>query len=280
MEIVINKFSEMINGYIQHIIQSKLLENVDNSTYISYIGLNIIIHIFKITLQNSKNIHHTCYCCQKAYYFYLEYIEQMNKTNILHNLDNLDAIIFIFKKITEDMSNISTTNIVTLNDTNISTTDDNEIKYMLYYLPMITKKILFFSDELFFESGEKQLNYSNNKNITIEQLQFISNKYLNKYLLLTNPIQVNNIFDDLFHYIYNIKEKMDFNYDIYIEYLNENYKQLKKMKTKNVFPTKNMLNTKYLKHFCIEENKLQMKHIIEQKYKMKIFSKIIFNFEE
>jgi hypothetical protein len=41
-----------------------------------------------------------------------------------------------------------------------------------------------------------------------------------------------------------------------------------------------MLNTKYLKQFCIEENKLQMKHIIEQPCKMKTFSKLIFTFEE
>lgn len=281
MEFIIYKFSETINDYIQHIIQSKLLNNVDNPIYLSYIGLNTIIHIFKITLQNSKNIYHTFYCCQKAYYFYLEYIEQMNKTNILHNLNNLDAIIFIFKKTMEDMSNVSNANIVMLEKEFISV-NDSDIHYALYYIPIITKKLLFFSDELFFESGEHSLNTisQNIHNITIEQIQFISNKYLNKYLLMIlHPAGENNIIDDLFYYIYNIKDKMNLSYDEYIEFLNENYKHIKKMKAKNIFPTKNMLNIKYLKHFCIDENRLQMKQMLQQN-KMKTFSKLIFTFDE
>lgn len=283
MELIIHKFSETINDYIQHIIQSKLLNNVDNPIYLSYIGLNTIIHIFKITLQNSKNIYHTFYCCQKAYYFYLEYIEQMNKTNILHNLNNLDAIIFIFKKTMEDISNVSNPNIVMLNNEIVSI-NDSDIQYVLYYIPIITKKLLFFSEELIFESGEHSLNimpqHNQIPNISIEQIQLISNKYLNKYLLLIiHPTRENDIIDDLFYYIYNIKDKMNLSYDEYIEFLNENYKQLKKMKTKNIFPTKNMLNIKYLKHFCIDENRLQMKHIIEQN-KMNTFSKLIFTFDE
>ena len=283
MELIIQKFSETINDYIQHIIQSKLLNNVDNPIYLSYIGLNTIIHIFKITLQNSKNIYHTFYCCQKAYYFYLEYIEQMNKTNILHNLNNLDAIIFIFKKTMEDISSVSNANIVILNNEMVSI-NESEIQYVLYYIPIITKKLLFFSDELFFESGEHSFNIipqmKQNSNITIEQIQFIAKKYLNKYLqLIIQPTYEHSIIDDLFYYIYNIKDKMNLTYDEYIEFLNENYKHIKKMKTKNLFPTKKMLNIKYLKHFCIDENRLQMKHVIEEN-KMKTFSKLIFNFDE
>ena len=97
-EEIVHKYILIIKEYLQHMMQSHTLKTIDNSTYIIVIGLNTIIHVFKIILSTTKDIDKTYIQCQKAYYCYLEYIEQMNKTNFLHNLNNLNAILFVYKK--------------------------------------------------------------------------------------------------------------------------------------------------------------------------------------
>lgn len=106
-EQIIHFFCLIVKEYFQNMMQSELLNTIQNSTYIVLIGLNTIVHIFKITLQRTMNIELTCYHCQKAYYCYLEYVEQMNKTNLLHNLNNLDAIMFVYKKSLDTQDNIN-----------------------------------------------------------------------------------------------------------------------------------------------------------------------------
>ena len=90
--IIYQKFTNMIKEYLKMVENTEFIKNVDNSKYIINIGLNTIIHVFKIILIKTTNIDLAYYYSQKSYYCYLEYVEQMNTTSLIHNLNKSEMV--------------------------------------------------------------------------------------------------------------------------------------------------------------------------------------------
>ncbi len=286
-ENIIFHYINIINDYFDHMIQSELLNKLNNSTYIFSIGLNTIIHIYKICLINSKSFDVTQYLCQKAYYCYLEYIEQMNKSNLLHNLNNSDAIIFVYKKTISDSGilNCQNTDSIPINNSLLSTKisingtineSTDELEYILNGLSIITKTILFFKTEYLFENKDSISSESNKKNIYINDIKTIMTENLNKYLSLlislNEPLYEVSI---LFNYIEMITKKIEFTVSEYCIFLGELYKYLKKLKKNNELPTKEQLTNITLCCLYDEENIKKIMQLIKSN-KMNMVVKQLF----
>ena len=256
--IIFQKFNKIISEYLNHMKQSELLKKIPNSTYIICIGIHSIIHIFKIVLNKTKNINITYYLCQKAYYGYLEYIEQMNKTQSLHNLKNLDAITFIYKNVLNELDvqqlNIPSTIMIDNNQIDQSTIDS-----ILLIISFMTQRLLIFSNIFNNENGEQFDNLDNS--LWINQIQYISNHLMEKYLLLFMNIDYYDK-EYLFDHIMNIKNVLNFDFQEYCDYLIHVYKLLKKMKK---IPEKNILQKKYNEYIFLEENKKSLEDLKKEK---------------
>jgi len=333
-EEIVHKYILIIKEYLQHMMQSQILKTIDNSTYIIVIGLNTIIHVFKIILSTTKNIDKTYIRCQKAYYCYLEYIEQMNKTNFLHNLNNLNAILFVYKKtVAVDLTPIlgmerlggfpppspsfTTENIQSWSPQGTVETIPQaelgkgaEISHTLNLISSATKTILFFTDELYFETEENRNKnseqFSNlgvgrckehsppdqnhtDKTISIEEIILLVENHLRKILLLcvsspsvdninlTSHINLRSSIQMVFDYINLLQEKLVMDYDTYDEFLLEFYKKIKQLKRANKMPTSYQINTNSMKYFYQEENLQELKKLLETK-KYNIFVKNLFTF--
>ena len=318
-EEIVHKYILIIKEYLQHMMQSHTLKTIDNSTYIIVIGLNTIIHVFKIILSTTKDIDKTYIQCQKAYYCYLEYIEQMNKTNFLHNLNNLNAILFVYKKtvavelvvdksltIKENpMSNeaIPLMNVFFNTDEHIDIVSQKivrsepEIFHTLNLISSATKTILFFTDELYFETEEnrnKDIEYGSNQNytdktISIEEIIQLVENHLRKILLLcVTPLSVNDTnqisqgtvrssSQIVFDYVNLLQEKLVMDYDTYDEFLLEFYKKIKQLKRANKMPTLSQINANSMNYFYQEENLQELKKMLETK-RYNAFVKNLFTF--
>jgi hypothetical protein len=273
MENIINKFSLVIHEYLNHMKQSVLLKTIDNSEYIVIIGLNSIIHVFKIVLQNVQSVETAYYYCQKAYYCYLEYIEQMNNTNLLHNLNNLDAIIFVYKKTMDDIHNTTTialqssvSNMMSINnkETNTLIMDSDLIFFSVSNLSMMAKTILFQQTEI------------NEKGVPIDNICKIADTYLDKYLSLIHNEEKYG-FGEITIYMQNIQDKIQMNHIQYMNYLKEGLKVLKKMKKDKTFPTESSIRNKYLSICSQEDTVIKLQNLIEHE-KYGLFVKEVYGF--
>jgi hypothetical protein len=261
----VERFVKIIEYYLLHLNKSEILSRLENSNYILLIGLNSIIHIFKIILYKTKNIEHTYFCCQKSIYCYLEYIEQMNNINVLHNLNVTDAISFIYKKTMDSEENV--TNIISNNEENQILEDID----LIQRFSVVSKTILFSKSE--FQTGKKE----NNDNI--KKIIMISENHLKKYISLinTNPDLIN-----IFFFIQEIQEKIKLDYDDYNSFLTELYKRIKGIKktndinnsNENNILSKENLDFRFLELFFIEENKHKYEQYLQNK-KMNLFVKML-----
>ena len=313
-EEIVHKYILIIKEYLQHMMQSQTLKTIDNSTYIIVIGLNTIIHVFKIILSTTKDIDKTYIQCQKAYYCYLEYIEQMNKTNFLHNLNNLNAILFVYKKtvavelvVDKSLSikdNMMNNEAIPLMNVFFNTDEHKQfvrsepvIFHTLNLISSATKTILFFTDELYFETEEnrnKDIEYGSKQNytdktISIEEIIQLVENHLRKILLLcVTPLSVNDTnqisqgtvrssSQIVFDYVNLLQEKLVMDYDTYDEFLLEFYKKIKQLKRANKMPTLSQINANSMNYFYQEENLQELKKMLETK-KYNAFVKILFTF--
>ncbi len=279
IENIIFHYTNIVADYFEHMIQSELLNKLNNNTYIFIIGLNAVLHIYKLSLLNSRSFETTQFLCQKAYYCYLEYIEQMNKSNLLHNLNNSDAIIFVYKKTISDSnilninenSNLNNSLLTTKYFINANITESREeLQNTLNYISVITKSILFFKSDYIFEKKDSILSEIKNKNISINFLKIIMTNHLNNYLSLILLDNLENYdFMNLFDYIKLICQKTDFSIENYDDFLTYLYKYLKKNKKINNLPSKEELlnmtlcilyNEELINkiNFYIETNKIQI----------------------
>lgn len=251
IENIIFHYTNIVADYFEHMIQSELLNKLNNNTYIFIIGLNAVLHIYKLSLLNSRSFETAQFLCQKAYYCYLEYIEQMNKSNLLHNLNNSDAIIFVYKKTISDSNILNITENNNLNNSLLTTKyfinaniteSREELEIILNCISVVTKSILFFKSDYIFEKKDSILSEINNKNISINLLKTIMLNHLNNYLSLILLDSSNNYDSmDLFDYIKLIYQKTNFPIEKYNDFLTYLYKYLKKNKKTNSLPSKEEL---------------------------------------
>jgi len=229
-------------------------------------------------LSATKDLDKTYMQCQKAYYCYLEYIEQMNKTNFLHNLNNLNAILFVYKKtvaiegkgIDNDADRplvnhfFSTENLATA-----PSRSDPEFSKTLNLISCITKTILFFTDELCFETEtkvDKKIATGSDKTISIDEIVQLTENHLRKTLLLCfhSPLDEYD-YKIVFDYIALIQEKLAMDYETYHGVLSEFYKKIKQLKRTKKLPSLCETHTNSLRHLYSPENLIDLKKLIEQK---------------
>lgn len=219
---IIIKYTNLINEYFSSVSQSNLLKTTKNHTFLTYIGLNSILYIFKILLNTTNNVEKAFLDSQKGYYYYLEYIEQIKNSNVLHNLNNIDAIKFIYNK---------------------ALNPENQKEEQ----PTQTPKINMIE----YKNQEKKVNVLlnwENLEFTLENRIDISKKYLLNYLLIDNS------FHYLFDYLEIIIEKTNMNFEKYFEFLGEFYKQVLKLIKQKKIPTKSEMEDIWLNNFYVNKD--------------------------
>ena len=236
---IVEIYTNIIIEYLQLIDKSDIIKNVNNSKYVIYIGLNSIIHVFKIILLTTKNIDLAYYYSQKSYYCYLEYIEQIHKTNMTDNLNNSDAVMFVYNKTIIDIYNNNNNNESTLisNIMNLNINNENviinnyELEEILENILQITKIILYWE----------------NVDFTVKQIIEITNRFLLKYLLLSSSEII-----PIYKYIEVLQEKIkDFSFDKYTELLTALFKKIKLIIKSNKLPSNHDINENIIQLFII-----------------------------
>jgi hypothetical protein len=223
---IIEKYVLLLMEYIHLIHSSEIIKQLDNAPVVFQIGVNAVIHIFKMSFLLSKNTELAGCYTQKGMYCYLEYIEQMNRTNTLHNLENTDAIMFVYDKTLSDLyapfvgsggqQQNSFINILSLNRTH---TEETAWKSILEHFAYITKTILWF--------GNKDISHLQRIDLTHEYLE----KYLVLYLENPGSVPASGAFPmcntptlELLKYISVIQEKIGMSYAEYVDFLDAFYK--------------------------------------------------------
>ena len=239
--IIYQKFTNIINEYLKMVENTEFIKNNDNSKNIINIGLNTIIHVFKIILIKTTNIDLAYYYSQKSYYCYLEYVEQINMTSLIHNLNNTDVVIFVYNKSISNIDSLNISNtLVGLNSNNKSkktlVLDVDEIGEVLENVLQITKILL----------------YLENPNFNFKEISYIANDFILKFIILSSTDII-----PIFKFIENILDKMIepavMTYEKYTDFLNVMYKKIKIIiKTKN-YPSNFQINERIIQLFHINK---------------------------
>lgn len=234
---IVKTFTNIMTEYLHLIDNSVVIQNVNNSKYVIYIGLNTIIHVFKIILHTTKNIDLAYYYSQKSYYCYLEYIEQIHKSNMTHTLNNSDAIMFVYNKTILDIYNNTEcsliSNIMNLNNDTVII-NNYELEEILENILQITKIILYWETADF----------------TIKEFIVISNTFLLKYLMISSSDII-----PIYKYIEVLQEKLPvISFDKYIEILTAIFKKIKVLIKNKKYPSNNDINEQCIQLFIINYN--------------------------
>uniref|UniRef100_A0A6C0LAV1 Uncharacterized protein n=1 Tax=viral metagenome TaxID=1070528 RepID=A0A6C0LAV1_9ZZZZ len=226
---ILDTYSKLINEYFGLLNESEIMKEMNYPSSSVYIGVNAIHRVFEIILMKTKSIEKTYYYCQRAYYYYLEYIEQIYRANLSQNLNHMDIILFVYKKTIydtydgDDNDNSHTlTNIMTLNNETL-VFDDKEWRIILLRIAK-TINVIFHWE---------------NTTIEFHERKAISNNYLSRYLNKIDAI------DSSLQYLEVIQEKMDMDYDVYVELLKEIIKKMESNRSKTGIDLNDFILTKF-----------------------------------
>lgn len=154
--------------------------------------------------------------------------------------------------------------------------ESKNLNEIINYISFITTHILFFKSEFNIVLGE-HIIYNNT--IFMDQINCILNNYLSKFLLLINIMDTKesnkNNFFTLFEYIKKSNHILKFDFDEYCIYLKSVHKILKK---NVVIPSEHVINDTFFTLFFIEENRLYIEKMKNEK-KMNLVCKALFEFE-
>lgn len=217
---IIDKYTFLIMEYIHLVNSSDIINSMEKGYDVFLIGLNALIHIYKISLYATKNVDAAGSYTQKGVYCYLEYIEQMHKTNYVQNIYNIDAISFMYNKTIVEIygpqtssESTSISNVLSLNETQTSNCDIVEGQHaLLTQLEKITYTLLWL----------------NNPDISYENRIDICYKFLQKYMNILNNLEKTVPEHNIIIFIDYIQQHIHLDYDEYIQILEEFQKQLKK----------------------------------------------------
>lgn len=271
MEFIIGKYVKIIQFYLSHLSKSGIIVNNENTKNIVLIGLNSIIHIFKITLHNTKDIEYTQTSCLKATYCFLEYIERINDLSNTCDLNIINAVAFIYKKTLLPDSSITSSN-------NQNAYDGIPVLgEVIENISTISNIILFCKNEIIINKTEPLFD--------IQHIIRITNTHLENFICIiyNNPELLQYLL-----YIQQIKEKLNIDYDDYNLLLLELYKRLKNTILQNTriidendeYKTLNeKLNEKYIELFLIDENKNKINVFMKEK-KMNLLIKFLLDIDK
>lgn len=164
--LIINKFQSIIIEYFHSFQQSNLESSLELPPQqihkIVLDGYIAIIHIFKITLQLTKNVDSAESYSQKGISYYLEYIDQMNKLGLIQT-NYLDAFYISYNKTIGDIyTGTRNTSYTPINTLVSSDVEDCSILKQLSQLATI-------------------LVWHTNPNLKIQQYMEIAFYYFKKY---------------------------------------------------------------------------------------------------
>jgi hypothetical protein len=283
----------LIEFYLTNMDMSENLKKIDNYIYITLIGMETIMHIFKITLNQTKNLDISLQYSKDACFLFSEYIEQMNQTNSLHNLNNIDAITFVFKKINDEINKSSCIrdSSVTASNSSIPKNDNKTIHLFNKYSHIITKTLFYFFEEIDInETGnrldethsrcneEKWMSIPLENTLSIAQFIEICRTHLLHFLSLIHYTESEYIDPDIsyiFKHIHFTQKKLKFNYMDYLVYLQEVYKIIQRMKKNNTLPSEVKLYNTYMEIYNNNENMDKLRDYIEN-HKIQNIAKLFF----
>lgn len=112
---ILTKFVSVIVEYMRFMSEKITMKNKHYYGFIFERGVNMLIHVFTVTLYYTKNLDLSFYHSQKAYYFYIEFIEQISDDNITFlQLSSKDAVSFVYKKTIFEINNDYKKNMIEL----------------------------------------------------------------------------------------------------------------------------------------------------------------------
>lgn len=153
---------------------------------IIFIGLNTIIHIFRITTVKYKNTNITYHYCKQGFFYYLEYIQQITHNNFQNNLNINDAVIFVYSK------TLIPTAEVTENVVMDVILENNTI--LLNNLATITNHLLLWNSELSLTTRSEIIQLYLSKFLTLFTESLHHEKYINTLLELTHRDQIEEFY--------------------------------------------------------------------------------------
>ena len=99
VNVVIEKYSELIIEYFNFIYENIKIKNTTTQNFIVIRGLDTITHVFSYILYYTKNIDLTYFHCQKSFYFYVEFVGQISDDEkSFLQLTSRDATTYVYKK--------------------------------------------------------------------------------------------------------------------------------------------------------------------------------------
>ena len=210
---ILTKFVSVIIEFMNFITEKINMRNKPYYNFIFERGIDMLIHVFTITLYYTKNLDLTFYHSQKAYYFYIEFIEQISDDNIMFlQLSSKDAITFVYKKTIFEINHEYKRNAVEL------TTDEKHIlAHLDIYISIYKNIIIFLINHIDFKYDNK-IEYIN---ICCDKIKTIcdeSNKnkikknyieciYLFTELLANNQIKIADFFTFIIDFIKRVQSK-------------------------------------------------------------------------
>ena len=236
--LIVTKYSNLINEYFDLMDKSEIIKNLTNANHHLYIGLVAIHRVFEYVLIKMNNLNNAYFYSQRSYCYYLEYLEQVQKSELSNNLNHIDSLLFVYKKSIFDIYNgetnssmdTSISNILTLDDSNLSKSQIN-IKEILNDIYSFTKT-LFAWDNIF---------------LTFDNRIMICKNYLLRYLTKYDILKTVD------SYLEMIQQKTDLSYKKYDELLFEFIYRIEKNKKHNIFSDEEK-NDFFLIKFYIEKD--------------------------
>jgi hypothetical protein len=256
---LIRKYNGIVTEYFTIMIQSKIIGEMEDKHNIFFVGLNTIIHTFKLIYYLTFNTNTTYHLCQKACYYYLEYIEQTIENDKTINLvselnqetkrctihNHNDVVIFVYNKTINGIRSTGR-NIMTEQQCEVSgrrhnvALRSNEVVEPEYVTLVKHSEYLHFFKNL--SSVTHTLMNWNNLELSPGQRLIICQKYLTKYLTLfsscfdENVPPLNTTLSPT-ECIKLVQSKIPMNYEKYDEFIHEYYKKSKNLQMNNLFPS-------------------------------------------
>lgn len=217
--LIITKYSNLINEYFDLINKSEIIKNLSNANHHLYIGLVAIHRVFEYILIKMNNLNNAYFYSQRSYCYYLEYLEQVQKSELSNNLNHIDSLLFVYKKSIFDIYNGESNNMDT-SISNILTLDENLLSNSQINIKELLNNINSFTKTLFIWD---------NNNISFDNRIVICKNYLLRYLTKYDLLNTIN------SYLEFIQQKTDLSYKKYEELLFEFIFRIEKNKKHNIF---------------------------------------------
>jgi len=230
-QMIVSHFHDIVIAYLNQFKLAdieKAIDNIDDSKKYMDTGLSIILHIFKITLQLTKNVDSATSYAEKGILNYIEYIDQLNKNGTLSLNTLIEITTCIYSK---TLGEIYTGNGKTINAVDMLVSTDIDECIILNQICQLCNVLMWQS----------------NVNFEIQQYMEILFAFFKKYCC----VGINEAKCAL--YIKTIQQKnTSMTFYKYCDFLEDLYKHIKK-NTKKINGDSNYFEEKALLFLLTEQ---------------------------